>query len=89
MAFPLSAPPFGGKSVTHVSGTSCYLCLGTVSFKSVTYKAWLFPPADVLFSPETSTSELGLTATCNVHQSLGCALRDTTRLHAGLHVGLR
>src|SRR4051812_21185794 len=23
-------PPFGGQSVTHVSGTFCYLCLGTV-----------------------------------------------------------
>ena len=27
---PTSAP-FGGKSVTHVSGTFCYLCLGTVT----------------------------------------------------------
>src|SRR5579872_7513107 len=24
-------PPSGGKSVTHVSGTFCYLCLGTVT----------------------------------------------------------
>src|SRR5580700_9796272 len=28
MAWPSS--PFGGQSVTHVSGTFCYLCLGTV-----------------------------------------------------------
>src|SRR5215470_3203901 len=24
-------PPSGGKSVTHVSGTLCYLCVGTVN----------------------------------------------------------
>src|SRR3954447_23317003 len=27
---PFFRAPFGGKSVTHVSGTFCYLCLGTV-----------------------------------------------------------
>jgi hypothetical protein len=27
----LLAAPFGPKSVTHVSGTFCYLCLGTDS----------------------------------------------------------
>ena len=31
MAWPSS--PFGGQSVTHVSGTFCYLCLGTVLLK--------------------------------------------------------
>ena len=29
MAFPFSAP-FRRKSVTHVSGTFCYLCLGSL-----------------------------------------------------------
>src|SRR5215204_3308385 len=27
---PSLPPPYRGKSVTHVSGTFCYLCLGTV-----------------------------------------------------------
>src|ERR1700743_1101338 len=26
------SPPFGRKSVTHVSGTFCYLCLGSLTF---------------------------------------------------------
>src|SRR6188472_2649361 len=28
---PFFRAPFGGKSVTHVSGMFCYLCLGTVT----------------------------------------------------------
>src|SRR5690348_15300513 len=28
---PFFRAPSGGKSVTHVSGTFCYLCLGTVT----------------------------------------------------------
>ena len=34
MASPSSAP-FQAKSVTHVSGTFCYLCLGTVTLASI------------------------------------------------------